>query len=93
MYLINHFLDINLLDTGILISDPGDASTTNGVSSLVFVQSTAQTSTANFLSCRILANAAGCAPLSGGGFNPSFVLMDYVNLGNGVSAVDQMNGV
>ena len=41
----------------------------------------------------ILANAAGCAPLSGGGFNPSFVLMDYVNLGQGVSAVTQMNGL
>ncbi|KAH9946394.1 PLC-like phosphodiesterase [Epithele typhae] len=73
MYLLNHFLDVNILDTGILVSDPAAASTTNGVTS-------------------VLANAAGCRPLSGGGFNPSFVLMDYVNLGNGVAAADQMNG-
>ena len=41
---------------------------------------------------RILADADGCRPLSGGSFNPSFVLMDFVNLGNGFAAVDKMNG-
>ena len=35
MYLLNHFLDINLLDTGILISDRNDAPTTNSISSCV----------------------------------------------------------
>ena len=36
MYLLNHFLDIDVLGTGILISDPGAASTTNGVASYEF---------------------------------------------------------
>lgn len=34
MYIINHFLDIDI-GGGILISDPGDAPTTNGVPSYV----------------------------------------------------------
>ncbi|KAI0032912.1 PLC-like phosphodiesterase [Vararia minispora EC-137] len=72
MYLLNHFLDVNLLGTGILISDPAAAPTTNGVNS-------------------ILANTAGCQPL-GGGLNPTFVLMDFVNLGNGIGAVNKLNG-
>ena len=33
MYLLNHFLDVDVLGTGILISDPEDAPTTNGVAS------------------------------------------------------------
>ncbi|KAG6864157.1 hypothetical protein C0991_011989 [Blastosporella zonata] len=33
VYLINHSLNKNLLDTGILVSDPDDAPTTNGVPS------------------------------------------------------------
>lgn len=33
MYLLNHFLDTDVLGTGILISDPDDAPTTNGVDS------------------------------------------------------------
>ncbi|KIP01290.1 hypothetical protein PHLGIDRAFT_17300 [Phlebiopsis gigantea 11061_1 CR5-6] len=72
MYMINHSLNINLLDTGVIISDPEDASTTNGVAS-------------------ILANAAGCEPLSAGRA-PNFVLLDFVNLGTGKQAVDQLNG-
>ncbi|KZT20223.1 PLC-like phosphodiesterase [Neolentinus lepideus HHB14362 ss-1] len=35
MYMINHSLNINLLDTGIIISDPSDAPTTNGVPSIL----------------------------------------------------------
>ncbi|KAH9966051.1 PLC-like phosphodiesterase [Russula dissimulans] len=35
MYLINHYLDLNVLDLGILISDVEDAPTTNSVSSIV----------------------------------------------------------
>jgi hypothetical protein len=35
MYLINHYLDLNVLDLGILISDVEDAPTTNSVSSYV----------------------------------------------------------
>lgn len=72
MYMINHSLDINVFDLGIFISDPEDAPTTNGVTS-------------------ILANANGCAPLSAGRA-PNFVLLDFVNLGQGWQAVDQLNG-
>ncbi|KAJ7473135.1 PLC-like phosphodiesterase [Mycena galericulata] len=39
----------------------------------------------------ILANANGCAPL-GGNHNPTFVLLDFVNLGTAFEAVDQLNG-
>ncbi|EIM90666.1 PLC-like phosphodiesterase [Stereum hirsutum FP-91666 SS1] len=73
MYLLNHFLDINVLGTGILISDPEAAGTTNGVNS-------------------IIANANGCSSLGGGRW-PSFVLLDFVNLGDAFSAADVMNGI
>lgn len=73
MYMINHFLDVNVFGTGVLISDPADAPTTNGVNS-------------------IMANAAGCEPL-GGGLAPNFVLLDYVNLGQGMQAVNRLNGL
>ncbi|KAI0790734.1 PLC-like phosphodiesterase [Abortiporus biennis] len=73
MYMINHSLNKNLLGTGIIVSDPIDASTTNGVTS-------------------ILANAAGCEPLSAGRA-PNFVLLDFVNLGQGLQAVNQLNRV
>ncbi|EIM90665.1 PLC-like phosphodiesterase, partial [Stereum hirsutum FP-91666 SS1] len=35
MFLLNHFLDINVFGTGVLISDPGDAPTTNSVPSIL----------------------------------------------------------
>lgn len=35
MYMINHSLNKDLFGTGIIISDPEDASTTNSVSSYV----------------------------------------------------------
>lgn len=72
MYMINHSLNKNLLDTGIIVSDPLDAGSTNGVGS-------------------IMANAAGCAPLAANR-SPNFVLLDFVNLGQGLEAVDQLNG-
>ncbi|KAI0093153.1 PLC-like phosphodiesterase [Irpex rosettiformis] len=72
MYMINHSLNKNILDTGIIVSDPLDAKTTNGVTS-------------------ILANAAGCEPLSAGR-SPNFVLLDFVNIGQGLQAVNQLNG-
>ena len=37
MYMINHSLNKNLLDTGIIVSDPLDAKTTNGVASSVLL--------------------------------------------------------
>ncbi|KAJ7266858.1 PLC-like phosphodiesterase [Mycena haematopus] len=40
----------------------------------------------------INAHVAGCAPL-GGNRNPSFVLIDYVNLGDAFAAVNQLNGL
>ncbi|KAJ6562965.1 PLC-like phosphodiesterase [Mycena sp. CBHHK59/15] len=75
MYMINHSLNTNIIPigSGVIISDPLQAPTTNGVSS-------------------ILANAAGCTPL-GAGRAPSFVLIDFVNLGNAFAAADQLNGL
>lgn len=35
MYLINHSLNINLVDTGVIVSDPEDAPTTNGITSII----------------------------------------------------------
>jgi hypothetical protein len=97
MFLINHNLDVNIpLDqvTGaapkavdhvrhvtsrmetqgedFLVSDFPDASTTNGVPS-------------------ILANSNGCAPFSGGKAT-SFVMIDFVDIGKGMEAVDILNG-
>ncbi|KAG6824539.1 hypothetical protein H0H92_006517 [Tricholoma furcatifolium] len=73
MYLINHGLNINLLDTGIIISDPEDAPTTNGVAS-------------------IIDNVNECVPL-GAGRAPSFILLDFVNIGQGLEAADVVNGL
>ena len=39
MYMINHSLNKDVLDTGIIISDPKDAPTTNSVSSCVLFHS------------------------------------------------------
>ncbi|KAF5366458.1 hypothetical protein D9758_009806 [Tetrapyrgos nigripes] len=39
----------------------------------------------------ILANANGCAPLAGG-VAPNFVMLDWVNVGQGKAAVDRLNG-
>ncbi|KAJ7615882.1 PLC-like phosphodiesterase [Roridomyces roridus] len=72
LYLLNHFLDIDIL--GILISDPGQAPTTNSVASIV-------------------ADAQGCVPLSQRNANPTYVLLDFVNLGDGMAAVNQLNGL
>ncbi|KAJ7235724.1 PLC-like phosphodiesterase [Mycena haematopus] len=75
IYLINHSLNINIIPigSGVIITDPLAAPTTNGITS-------------------ILANANGCAPL-GGNRAPSFVLLDYVNIGEGFQAADILNGL
>nr|THU76809.1 PLC-like phosphodiesterase [Dendrothele bispora CBS 962.96] len=70
--MLNHNLNVDLLGTGILLSDRIDAPTTNGVTS-------------------ILANANGCAPFAGG-VAPNFVMLDYVNVGQGMQAVNRLNG-
>ncbi|KAJ7073397.1 PLC-like phosphodiesterase [Mycena belliarum] len=41
----------------------------------------------------ILADAHGCVPLSQGNRLPNFVLLDFVNLGAGLAAVNQLNGL
>jgi hypothetical protein len=79
MYLINHTLNVNLLpflaSDPVIVSDPEEASTTNGITSIV-------------------TNANGCVAISGsGGRNPNFVLLDFVDLGQGLAAVNQLNGV
>ncbi|KAI1791264.1 PLC-like phosphodiesterase [Ganoderma leucocontextum] len=73
MYMINHSLNKNVFGTGIIVSDPIDAKTTNGVAS-------------------ILANAAGCEGFAAGRA-PNFVLLDFVNIGDGLEAVNQLNGL
>ncbi|GJE97373.1 PLC-like phosphodiesterase [Phanerochaete sordida] len=73
MYMINHSFNINLFDTGIIISDPEDAPTTNSVTS-------------------IMDNAAGCEQFAAGRA-PNFVLLDFVDLGQGLQAVNQLNGL
>jgi hypothetical protein len=40
----------------------------------------------------ILANANGCAPL-GGNKAPSFLLLDFVDIGDGLKAADALNGL
>ncbi|KAI0633661.1 PLC-like phosphodiesterase [Trametes polyzona] len=73
MYMINHSLNKDVFDTGIIVSDPLDAPTTNSVAS-------------------ILANAAGCEQFAAGRA-PNFVLLDFVNIGKGLDAVNQLNGL
>ncbi|KAJ3480107.1 hypothetical protein NLI96_g8587 [Meripilus lineatus] len=72
MYMINHSLNVNILDTGIIVSDPLEAPTTNSITS-------------------ITAHSNGCAPLAGGRA-PNFVLLDFVDLGQGLAAVNKLNG-
>ncbi|KAI0071711.1 hypothetical protein K474DRAFT_1606423, partial [Panus rudis PR-1116 ss-1] len=73
MYMINHSLNDDVLDAGVVVSDPLDAPKTNSVQS-------------------ILANAAGCAGFAAGRA-PNFVLLDFVNIGQGLQAVSQLNGL
>ncbi|KAF8881667.1 PLC-like phosphodiesterase [Gymnopilus junonius] len=75
-YLINHSLNKNIIPigSGVIVSDPLDAPTTNSVSS-------------------IQANVDGCVPLSGANRNPQFLLLDFVNIGQGFQAADILNGV
>ncbi|KAI0344768.1 PLC-like phosphodiesterase [Trametopsis cervina] len=73
MYMINHSLNKDVFGTGIIVSDPLDAPTTNSVNS-------------------ITANAAGCEQFAAGR-SPNFVLLDYLNLGQGLQAVNQLNGL
>ncbi|KAJ7809027.1 PLC-like phosphodiesterase [Mycena leptocephala] len=72
MYMINHSLNIDIF--GIVVSDPEQAGTTNGVASIV-------------------AHANGCVPFSQANRLPSFVLLDFVNIGSGLAAVNQLNGL
>ena len=51
----------------------------------------AEVNDACVLTHRILANAYGCAPF-GGGRAPNFVLLDFVNIGEGIRAADLLNG-
>jgi len=42
---------------------------------------------------RIIANVNGCVPLSGANLNPQFLLLDFVNIGEGFKAADLLNGL
>jgi len=74
-YLINHSLNKNIIPigAGVIISDPLDAPTTNGIAS-------------------ILANVNGCLHF-GSNRNPQFLLLDYVDIGEGFNAANQLNGL
>ncbi|RDB16526.1 PI-PLC X domain-containing protein 1 [Hypsizygus marmoreus] len=74
VYMINHSLNKDLLNTGIIVSDPVHASTTNGVPS-------------------IIDHVNRCVPLSGANRAPSFILLDFVNIGDGFEAADKLNGI
>ena len=96
MYLINHYLELG--EGSLLFSNPIDASTTNSVTSCVDSPSlpilfgrVTQTFVAS-LCGRIIANVNECAPL-GSGRNPNFLLMDYVDVGSPLAAVNQLNGL
>ncbi|KAF5368278.1 hypothetical protein D9615_010378 [Tricholomella constricta] len=73
MYMINHSLNKDLFDTGIIVSDRLNAPTTNSIPS-------------------IIDHVNRCAPL-GAGRAPTFILLDFVNVGRGFAAADQLNGV
>ncbi|KAF8797822.1 PLC-like phosphodiesterase [Phlegmacium glaucopus] len=76
-YIINHSLNKDVIPigsgSGILVSDPIDAPTTNGADS-------------------ILAHVNGCLPL-GANRNPQFILLDYVDLGEGFNVANRLNGL
>ncbi|CAA7264435.1 unnamed protein product [Cyclocybe aegerita] len=74
-YTINHSLNKNIIPIGggVIVSDPLDAPTTNGVPS-------------------IMANVQKYLPL-GANRNPQFILLEFVNIGEGFRAVDMPNGL
>lgn len=89
--MINHSLNKNIIPfigDGVLVSDPVDAPRINGADSYVFPNTGCATVTNPPRS--INAHVAGCAPL-GANRNPSFVLIDYVNLGDAFTAVNKLN--
>jgi hypothetical protein len=96
MYLINHYLEAG--EGSVLFSDPVDAPTINSVPSCVESPSLPillGRVTLTFVASlcgRIIANADECVPL-GNGRNPNFILMDYVDLGSPLAAVNQLNGL
>lgn len=94
MYLINHSLNKNILPIGdgVIITDPIDAPTTNGVASYETHKYTFPYYLISFVFRSILAHANRCAPL-GGNRAPTFVLLDYVNVGAAFEAADQLNGL
>ncbi|TVY47920.1 PI-PLC X domain-containing protein [Lachnellula occidentalis] len=75
MYIVNHFLDIDVLSTGILVPDKGSAPATN-----------AATGTGS-----IGAHAGLCAQQHGA--NPNAVLLDFVDIGDAMTAQNNLNGL
>ncbi|KAG5635855.1 hypothetical protein H0H81_009863 [Sphagnurus paluster] len=73
MYMINHSLNKNILDSGLIISDPLDAPITNSLASIV--------------------DHSNRCSLLGAGRAPTFVLLDYVDIGQGFAAADELNGL
>ena len=91
--MINHSLNINIIPIGdgVIVSDPLDAPTTNSVASWAVVPGLNTPAKLKF--SRITANVNGCVSLSGANFNPQFLLLDFVNIGEGFEAADRLNGL
>ncbi|KAG6826451.1 hypothetical protein H0H93_016493 [Arthromyces matolae] len=91
MYLINHGLDINFDNTGLLIPDPAHAPKTNGIPSYAVINFSLVPVSDNALAS-IINNVDECAPLAAGRA-PTFILLDFVDLGNGTEAANILNGL
>jgi len=75
MYIVNHFLDIEVLSTGILMPDRGSAPDTNAATG----------------NGSIGAQAELCAQQHGA--NPNVVLLDFVDIGDAMTAQNNLNGL
>jgi hypothetical protein len=92
--LINHNLNANIfpIGRGILIPDRLNSPRTNGIGSWVPVAPLMHGFGIDLTLCRILKHSAHCAPFVEDR-NPNFVMLDYVNVGQGFAAVNRLNGI
>lgn len=90
MNMINHNLNTKVFGSDdVLIPDYADIDTTNSVDSCVSHPHSPYTLLTRISS--ILADNNGCKGLAGN-VNANFVMLDFVNKGEGLKAVDQLNG-
>uniref|UniRef100_A0A0W0EU80 PLC-like phosphodiesterase n=1 Tax=Moniliophthora roreri TaxID=221103 RepID=A0A0W0EU80_MONRR len=93
MYMINHSLNVNLIPDlpkpklPFGLGDKIDDAIGEGVIVPDFVRADETNSVAS-----ITKHADGCAKLDGVGKKPTFVLLDWVDIGEGFDAANQLNG-